>query len=120
MVGIRMCIFCRNKFHQDQLFRIFLFKDSLVFKYKSNFIDIFHMKNLKNHREILRNKSRSLYFCCDCSKKYLLNIDDFKKKQLVYKVFKYHLSKLKGYNHNIDSLIYSLKSIIYEIFYCWH
>ncbi|MCS6955459.1 MAG: hypothetical protein NZM44_03810, partial [Candidatus Calescibacterium sp.] len=94
MIKVRMCIFCRNRFSQDKLFRMFFYNGSPILKYNTKLIDLFLKRDIDKCKEVLKKKSRSLYFCSNCAQKYLMTALNI---QYTAKTFKYHLSKFRGY-----------------------
>jgi predicted RNA-binding protein YlxR (DUF448 family) len=74
-IKIRTCIICFNKLSQEKLIRIFVYNNSTVsIIYQNSFYFIENNNLLKvennkpNFREIMKNKSRSIYLCKECLK----------------------------------------------------
>ncbi|MCS7244271.1 MAG: hypothetical protein RMJ36_06020 [Candidatus Calescibacterium sp.] len=104
-----MCIFCKNRFSQDELFRMFFYDGSPILKYNTKLINVLLKINVDNCKEVFKKKSRSLYFCLNCAQKYLM---DTLNIQYTVKTFKYHLSKFRGYKVELKELIFNLEEIL--------
>jgi len=74
-IKIRTCIICFNKLPQEKLIRIFVYNNSTVsiiyqnsfyFIENSNFLKV--ENNKPKFKEIMKNKSRSIYLCKECLK----------------------------------------------------
>jgi predicted RNA-binding protein YlxR (DUF448 family) len=74
-IKTRTCIICFNKLPQEKLIRIFVYNNSTVsiiyqnsfyFIENSNFLKV--ENNKPKFKEIMKNKSRSIYLCKECLK----------------------------------------------------
>jgi predicted RNA-binding protein YlxR (DUF448 family) len=74
-IKIRTCIICFNKLPQEKLIRIFVYNNSTIsiiyqnsfyFIENSNFLKV--ENNKPKFKEIMKNKSRSIYLCKECLK----------------------------------------------------
>ena len=74
-IKIRTCIICFNKLPQEKLIRIFvynnrtvsiIYQNSFYFIENSNFLKV--ENNKPKFKEIMKNKSRSIYLCKECLK----------------------------------------------------
>lgn len=75
---VRTCIICFNKFTQAELIRLLITKnDILVITFKDKIILISYINNesdnelndvniLFRRKELMKSKSRSIYFCFEC------------------------------------------------------
>ena len=93
---IRMCIFCRKRISQEELYRVFFCANNPYLKYKNKTLEIFSQK-LEN-KKLDHNKTRSFYFCRDCWQNANPN---YKIKQI-----NYFLSKVKNIqNLNLSNFL---------------
>jgi predicted RNA-binding protein YlxR (DUF448 family) len=74
-IKTRTCIICFNKLPQEKLIRIFVYNNSTVsIIYQNSFYFIENSNFLKaennkpKFKEIMKNKSRSIYLCKECLK----------------------------------------------------
>jgi len=74
-IKIRTCIICFNKLPQEKLIRIFvynngtvsiIYQNSFYFIENSNFLKV--ENNKPKFKEIMKNKTRSIYLCKECLK----------------------------------------------------
>jgi predicted RNA-binding protein YlxR (DUF448 family) len=74
-IKTRTCIICFNKLPQEKLIRIFVYNNSTVsiiyqnsfyFIENNNFLKV--ENNKPKFKEIMKNKSRSIYLCKECLK----------------------------------------------------
>ena len=74
-IKIRTCIICFNKLPQEKLIRIFVYNNStisIVYKNSFYFIENNNLLKVENNKpkfkEMMKNKSRSIYLCKECLK----------------------------------------------------
>jgi len=74
-IKIRTCIICFNKLYQEKLIRIFVYNNStisIVYKNSFYFIENNNLLKVENNKpkfkEMMKNKSRSIYLCKECLK----------------------------------------------------
>jgi predicted RNA-binding protein YlxR (DUF448 family) len=74
-IKIRTCIICFNKLPQEKLIRIFLYNNSnisIIYQNSFYFIENNNLLKVENNKpkfkEIMKNKSRSIYLCKECLK----------------------------------------------------
>jgi predicted RNA-binding protein YlxR (DUF448 family) len=74
-IKTRTCIICFNKFHQEKLIRIFVYNNStisIIYQNSFYFIENNNFLKVENNKpkfkEIMKNKSRSIYLCKECLK----------------------------------------------------
>ncbi len=119
-VKIRTCIICFNKFTQAELIRLFITKnDILVITFKDKIILINYINNefsnelsdvntFSKKNELIKSKSRSIYFCFECIIKNDINklqkrINNYFSKLKKMQKLK-NLEKLKIYLENKKSI----------------
>jgi predicted RNA-binding protein YlxR (DUF448 family) len=74
-IKIRTCIICFNKLPQEKLIRIFVYNNSnisIIYQNSFYFIENNNLLKVENNKpkfkEIMKNKSRSIYLCKECLK----------------------------------------------------
>jgi predicted RNA-binding protein YlxR (DUF448 family) len=74
-IKTRICIICFNKLPQEKLIRIFVYNNSIISIIYQNsfyFIENNNLLKVENNKpkfkEIMKNKSRSIYLCKECLK----------------------------------------------------
>jgi predicted RNA-binding protein YlxR (DUF448 family) len=84
-IETRTCIICFNKLHQEKLIRIFVYNNNIlliIFQNSLYFIENNNLLKVENNKpkfkEIMKNKSRSIYLCKECLKNN--NINRIQKK----------------------------------------
>jgi predicted RNA-binding protein YlxR (DUF448 family) len=84
-IKIRTCIICFNKLPQEKLIRIFVYNNStisIIYQNSFYFIENNNLLKVENNKpkfkEIMKNKSRSIYLCKECLKNN--NINRIQKK----------------------------------------
>jgi predicted RNA-binding protein YlxR (DUF448 family) len=94
-IKIRTCIICFNKLPQEKLIRIFVYNNStisIIYQNSLYFTENNNLLKLENNKpkfkEIMKNKSRSIYFCKECLKNKDIN--------RIQKKIKNYLLKLKN------------------------
>ncbi|MCX7870983.1 MAG: hypothetical protein N2485_05365 [bacterium] len=119
-IKVRTCIICFNKFTQEELIRLFVAKnDILVITFKDKIILINYIDSGSNNelndvnilfrrKELMKSKSRSIYFCFECIIKNDINkiqkrINNYFSKLKKMQKLK-NLEKLKIYLENKKSI----------------
>ncbi|MFN3995239.1 MAG: hypothetical protein ACK4GR_01755 [bacterium] len=100
----RTCIFCKNKYFQEDLIRIFFFQNTPYLAFKKSVINVYTEQIVKDKKEVLRKKSRSFYFCLDCWKK---QKENYKVKQI-----KYNLNKIKNVSVDLLPFLQKINKLI--------
>jgi predicted RNA-binding protein YlxR (DUF448 family) len=74
-IKTRTCIICFNKLPQEKLIRIFVYNNStisIIYQKSFYFIENNNFLKVENNKpkfkEIMKNKSRSIYLCKECLK----------------------------------------------------
>jgi predicted RNA-binding protein YlxR (DUF448 family) len=115
-IKIRTCIICFNKLPQEKLIRIFVYNNStisIIYQNSLYFIENNNLLKVENNKpkfkEIMKNKSRSIYFCKECLKNNDINRIPKKINNYLLKLKKplltNHLNEIK-----INILIKELKT----------
>ncbi|MGC8734631.1 MAG: hypothetical protein ACP5RD_06300 [bacterium] len=102
---IRSCIICFNKFNQKELIRLFIYKNQIPYLIYNQKIITDNNENI-DYKDVMKNKSRSIYFCIECIKKN--NINNLQKKITNY-LKKIKNPILKNYLPEINNLIKKIK-----------
>lgn len=95
MTKIRTCIFCKKKFQQEKMLRIFFINFPILF-YNKKAIDLEKQEYIKEIKTIFKKKSRSFYICLECLFK-----ENYRKSERIRQI-KYALSKFKDNSIKIN------------------
>lgn len=108
-IKIRTCIICFNKFSQEELIRTFIYKNKILFLIPNKKIITNNPTNDINlkYENIMKNKTKSIYFCKECIKKN--NINNLLKKISKY-LSKFKKNIFKNYLSEINTLLIKIKS----------